>query len=85
MRREIDRLSDSFDGGFWRSPFRRSAFDIEPLWQRELTWRSIPAVDILEKDKAYEIDKQTSILGGHANIAVAARQQILDPPLFVVM
>ena len=28
---------------------------MEPLCQRELTWASTPAVDIVEKDKAYEV------------------------------
>jgi HSP20 family protein len=48
----MDRLFDEFD---WRSPFRRSVFDIEPLWRRELSWAATPAVDIAEKDKAYEV------------------------------
>jgi HSP20 family protein len=52
LRREMDRLFDEFD---WRSPFRRSVFDIEPLWRRELSWAATPAVDIAEKDKAYEV------------------------------
>ena len=52
MRREMDRLFDEFD---WRSPFRRSVFDIEPLWRRELSSAATPAVDIAEKDKAYEV------------------------------
>jgi HSP20 family protein len=52
LRREMDRLFDEFD---WRSPFRRSVFDMEPLWRRELTWTATPAVDIVEKDKAYEV------------------------------
>ena len=55
LRREVDRLFDDFGRDFWRSPFRRSVFDIEPLWRRELTWGAVPAVDIVEKDKAYEI------------------------------
>ena len=52
LRREMDRLFDEFD---WRSPFRRSVFDIEPLWRRELSWATTPAVDIVEQDKAYEV------------------------------
>jgi HSP20 family protein len=52
LRREMDRVIDEFD---WRSPFRRSVFDIEPLWRRELSWTATPAVDIAEKDKAYEV------------------------------
>jgi HSP20 family protein len=63
LRREVDRLFDSFGGGFWRSPFGRSVFDIEPFWRREIdpfwrreaAWTGVPAVDIAESDKAYEI------------------------------
>lgn len=55
LRREIDRLFDDLDGGFWRAPFRRSAFDVEPFWRRELTWATTPAMDVAETDKAYEI------------------------------
>jgi HSP20 family protein len=55
LRREIDRLLEDFDGGFWRSPLRRSTFDVEPFWRRELTWAGTPAMDIVETDKAYEI------------------------------
>src|SRR5581483_8713627 len=36
-------------------PFRRSAFDIEPFWRRERALTSMPAVDVAETDKAYEI------------------------------
>ncbi len=54
LRREIDRLFDDFDVGFWRSPFRRSFFDIEPFG-RVSTWGAMPAVDVTETDKAYEI------------------------------
>ncbi|HEY7298200.1 MAG TPA: Hsp20/alpha crystallin family protein [Xanthobacteraceae bacterium] len=55
LRREVDRIFDTFGGGFWPSPFRRSAFDIEPFWRREVTWSSAPAVDVAESQKAYEI------------------------------
>lgn len=55
LHREIDRLFDDFGRDFWRSPFRRPAFDIEPFWRRELTLAGAPAVDIVEKDNAYEI------------------------------
>jgi HSP20 family protein len=55
LRREIDRLFEDFDWGFWGSPFRRSMFATEPFWRRELTWGAAPAVDIAESDKAYEI------------------------------
>jgi HSP20 family protein len=55
LRRELDRLKDDFDHGAWRLPFRRTMFDVEPFWRRELTWAAAPAVDIVEKDNAYEV------------------------------
>jgi HSP20 family protein len=55
LRREIDRLFDDFGGGFLRSPFRRSVFEMEPFWRRELTWTTTPAMDVAETEKAYEI------------------------------
>ena len=51
LRREIDRLFDEFDRGFWGFPFRRSLNEWEPRWIGEMA----PAVDVAEKDKAYEI------------------------------
>jgi HSP20 family protein len=50
LRREIDRLFDGVDHGFLGLPFRRSLNE----WG-ELVGRDGPAVDIAEKDKAYEI------------------------------
>jgi len=55
LRREIDQLFEDFGRGAWRMPFRRSAFDVEPFWRRELTWPAAPVVDIAEKDNAYEV------------------------------
>jgi len=56
LHREIDRLFDDFGGGnFWRSPFRRSIFDMVPSWGRGVTWPTVPAVDITDTDKTYEI------------------------------
>jgi HSP20 family protein len=55
LRREIDQLFDEFDGGVWRWPFRRSLFDIEPFRRSEAGFGAIPAVDVTESDKAYEI------------------------------
>lgn len=55
LRNEVDRLFDDFDRGLSRFPFRRSVFDIEPFWRRELSWGTAPAVDIVEKESAYEV------------------------------
>lgn len=55
LRREVDRLFDDFGTGFWHSPFRRSLFEMEPIFHREFQVGSAPAVDIVEKDNAYEV------------------------------
>ena len=55
LRREIDRLFEDFQWGSFRSPFGRSLFDVEPFWRGEISWGKAPAVDVIEKEKAYEI------------------------------
>jgi HSP20 family protein len=55
LRREVDRLFEEFERGSWRLPFRRSVFDADPFWRRELTLATNPAIDIIEKDNAYQI------------------------------
>ena len=55
FRREVDRLFDDFSGGGWRSPFGRSFFDIEPFRRTEAAFGSVPAVDVTQTDKGYEI------------------------------
>jgi HSP20 family protein len=52
LRREVDRLFEDFDRDFWRAPFR--LFERAPLWLRE-TELAVPAVDIVEKEGAYEV------------------------------
>jgi HSP20 family protein len=55
LRREMDRLFEDFDRGFWLSPFRRSVLDVEPFWRGELKGAAAPAVDIVEGENAYEV------------------------------
>lgn len=55
LRREIDRLFEDFGFGGGRRALGRSVFDIEPFWRGELTFGKTPAVDVVEKDKEYEI------------------------------
>jgi len=55
LRREIDRLFEDFDGGFWRSPLRRSWLDMDPFHGARGALEALPAVDVTESDKAYEI------------------------------
>jgi HSP20 family protein len=53
--RQIDRVFEDFHRGLWRAPFSRANFDVEPFWRMETTWGEAPAVDVVEKDKGYEI------------------------------
>jgi HSP20 family protein len=55
LRREIDRLYDDFRAGTWRSPFGRSALDVEPFWRGEISWGKTPAIDVAESEKEYKI------------------------------
>jgi HSP20 family protein len=55
LRQEIDRLFDDLHWGSWRRPLARSLFEAEPFW-REAGWGGgVPAVDISEKEKDYEV------------------------------
>jgi len=53
LQREINQIFDQFDRG-WRPFFHHSVFDFDPLARLESSWSS-PAVDIVDKEKAYEI------------------------------
>jgi HSP20 family protein len=54
LRQEIDRLFDDIGWGSWQ-PLRRSLFAGEPVFRRALTRATMPAVDIAESEKGYEI------------------------------
>lgn len=54
LRHEMERLFDDFRFDTARPLFRRGLFDLEPIWRHELTMPT-PAVDVAEKDDAYEI------------------------------
>lgn len=51
LRREVDHLFEDFGRGNWMSPFR--SINLESMLPRQ-GWNS-PAVDIIERDKLYEI------------------------------
>ena len=55
LRQEIDRLFDDFGIGTWRSPFRSSFFDIEPFRRAKAAFSGMPAVDITETVKGYNV------------------------------
>lgn len=52
LQKEVDRLFRDFNRAW---PLSRSAVDFEPLWQMDVNWGAVPAVDVAEKDKAFEI------------------------------
>ena len=53
LRRQIDRLFDDFD--IAPRHLGRSIFDVEPFWHRGFGAGNLLAVDVIEKDKAFEI------------------------------
>lgn len=55
LHREIDRLFDMVGGRSWRLPINRSASEFGLSWPAGKNGSMIPAVDIAEKDKEYEI------------------------------
>ena len=54
LRQEIDHMFDDFGREVFRAPFG-SMFDFEPARQKKMAWSVMPAVDVTEKEKAYEI------------------------------
>ncbi len=55
LRNQVDRLFHDFQIGFLQAPSYRSLLDIEPFWRRDLGFNVTPAIDIVEKDKAFEV------------------------------
>jgi len=53
MRREFDRMLEEFPWAGWRRPLAR--FDVEPFFRGFAGVGAVPAVDIAEKEKEYEI------------------------------
>ena len=52
LRNQVDRLFRDFETGFLQSPLYR---DVDNFWRRDLALPVTPAVDIVEKDNAFEI------------------------------
>jgi HSP20 family protein len=55
LRNQVDRLFRDFQTGFLQAPFFRPFPDIESFWRRDLGFNVMPAIDIVEKDKAFEV------------------------------
>ena len=60
LRNQVDRLFHDFQTGFLRAPSYRSLLDIEPFWRRDFGFDLTPAIDIVEKDKAFEVTAETA-------------------------
>jgi len=52
LRNQVDRLFRDFENGFLQTPFYR---DIDNLFRRDAGFGVSPAIDIAEKDKAFEV------------------------------
>jgi HSP20 family protein len=55
LRNQVDRLFHDFQAGFWQTPFVRPLSDIESFWRPYLGFNVTPAMDIVEKKKAFEV------------------------------
>ena len=55
LRNQVDRLFHDFQTGFLQAPSYRSGLDMEPFWRRDLGFSVTPAIDIVEKEKAFEV------------------------------
>lgn len=55
LRSQVDRLFHDFQTGFLQAPSYRSLLDMEPFWRRDFGMNVTPAIDIVEKDKAFEV------------------------------
>ncbi len=54
LRREIDQLFEDF-GFTWQSPLRRSFFDMDPFRRAKAAFSGMPAVDVTQTEKGYEV------------------------------
>ena len=58
LRRQVDRLFEDFQRGYWHLPFSRTVFDVEPFWRGDFAFGAVPSVDIVEKDNAYKVSAE---------------------------
>lgn len=83
LRNQVDRLFEDFTRTPLHFPFGRSAFDVEPFWKRSMIGHDIPAVDIAEKDKSFEItvelpgmeEKDIQIRLANGNLSISGEKK----------
>ncbi len=73
LRGQVDRLFRDFETGFLQSPFYR---DVDHFWRRDLAFPVTPAVDIVEKDNAFEITAELPGLDAK-NIELSVTDDVL--------
>lgn len=73
LRNQVDRLFRDFESGFLQSPLYR---DVDNFWRRELAFPVTPAVDIIEKDNAFEITAELPGLDAK-NVEVSLSDDVL--------
>lgn len=76
LRHEIERAFEDFDGRRWHAPFRRTMFDLEPFWRREMSMMNGPAADIVAKDGHYEVAVELPGMD-ESNVSVSVSDDIL--------
>ncbi len=74
LRQEIDRLFDDFRPFGWRTPSTRSLLDMPSM--RTTEWMVAPAMDLVEKDGAYEISAELPGLDEN-NVEVKVANDVL--------
>lgn len=73
LRNQVDRLFRDFETGFLQSPLYR---DVDNFWRRELAFPLTPAIDIVEKDNAFEITAELPGLDAK-NIELSVSNDVL--------
>jgi HSP20 family protein len=58
LRNQVDRMFHDFQTGFLQAPFFRPFPDIESFWRRDLGFNVMPAMDIVEKEGAFEVSAE---------------------------
>ncbi len=77
LRRQVERLFNDFDRDPFAVPASFAEFGLEPLWRGDVSVIEAPAVDIAEKDNAYEITAELPGLS-EKNVEVGIANGVLS-------
>jgi len=83
LRQQVDRLFEDFTRTPLHFPFGRSSFAVGPFWKRSMIGHGIPAVDIAEKDRSFEIsvelpgmeEKDIKIRLANGNLSISGEKR----------